>query len=94
MPKITREQFQTAIEAGIKNARLHDTDHADRLREIGRTAKETRTNSFGFDQPVTCPAVESGLTAPWRGGFAHAFDNKLYTALGTYHSGVVEVVDD
>lgn len=93
MTKITREQFQAAIESGIDAAKLHDTDYADRLREVGRTAKVSRVRGRNYGSHVKCPAEEVRIAKPWLFFeatclFVMNFDRALDGV-----SGEVEVVD-
>lgn len=91
--KITRKQFQAAIEAGIDATELHGTDYADRLREIGRTDTVSRTHSFGSADSVTCPAIKARLSYRPRHAFARTFDWKLFEDTQTYYIGKVQIVD-
>jgi hypothetical protein len=95
MKTITRQQFQSAIEAGISASPCLTDAERESLREVGRTAT-------WFDGYFTsnCPAKQAGLTSgnaeqrPAVAHFAWAFDSTLMcdTNLGVFDFESIEVV--
>lgn len=57
---LTRAELVDAIEAGIANAELTGAD-ADKLREVGRTARFVARGTYKTPEGIGCPLVQSDL---------------------------------